>query len=304
MVFDISLFSNAALVTFGVQTLGFLAAYALQTEVFYDIFGGINFILLAVLGHLGRKEPASARHISCTCLFIASRGWLLLFLAWRAHHRKGDSRFDGVKDKFGLFFVFWMVQGCWVFLISWPLIVVQSLDSANVLEQNLTTLDIVMLLGMSTGISLEILADIQKARWVSQGRQGTFCAVGVWKLSRHPNYFGEIFQWWCAWLLSYGSLSATTDPSNKAVAFWVAGIVSPLFTMTILLSMSGTGIWAAEGKNLKRYYESEHSEAYKEYRESTSPLVPMVGYKAIPLWTKRKFLFEWERFEYRPTKKE
>lgn len=304
MTFEASYFSNAALVTIGLQTCGFLAAYALQTEVFYDIFGGINFLLVAILGHIGREEPASPRHITLTTLFVVSRGWLLLFLAWRAHHRKGDSRFDGVKDKFGMFFVFWAVQGCWVFLISWPLLVVQSIDLSS---SALTIFDIVMLSGMAIGIFFEIVADVQKALWVAQGRQGAFCRVGLWKLSRHPNYFGEIFQWWCAWFVSYRSLAAMNNGDKNdyviAFGFWAVGIISPLFTMAILLCMSGTGVWAAEGKNLKRYYESEDSQAYIKYRESTSPLIPMVGYKQIPLPIKRLLLFEWERFEYRPNKK-
>ena len=69
--------------------------------------------------------------------------------------------------------------------------------------------------------------------------------------------------------------------------------------MTILLNMTGTGIWNAEGKNLKQYYESEHAETYKKYRETTSPLFPMVGYGQIPLRLKRLLFFEWERFEYK-----
>lgn len=74
--------------------------------------------------------------------------------------------------------------------------------------------------------------------------------------------------------------------------------------MNILLNMPATGVWNAEGKGLKRYYESENEKAYTEYRASTSPLVPMIGYKGVPLWIKRQFLFEWERFEYNPKKKD
>jgi steroid 5-alpha reductase family enzyme len=304
MTLDLSPFFRAAWVTLTIQTGGFLAAYALQTEVFYDILGGINFIVLAALGHArhGNTEPpASSRHVALTCLFVASRGWLLVFLAWRAHHRKGDSRFDGVKDKFGWFLVFWMVQGLWVFLISWPLLVVQAFDHPSQRHEQLTPYDQGMLVALAAGITLEIVADIQKTLWIRRGRQGGFCTVGLWSLSRHPNYFGEIFQWWCAWLVSYGSV-ATADRAAGGV--WCAGMVSPLFTMTILLTMSGTGVWAAEGKNLQRYYESEHAQAYKEYRQSTSPLIPMLGYKRIPMSIKRQFLFEWERFEYNPKKKE
>ena len=43
-----------------------------------------------------------------------------------------------------------------------------------------------------TGLICEVLGDVQKAQWVKEGREGGFCTQGLWKYSRHPNYFGEI----------------------------------------------------------------------------------------------------------------
>ncbi|CAE7636746.1 unnamed protein product [Symbiodinium microadriaticum] len=112
----------------------------------------------------------------------------------------------------------------------------------------------------------------------------------------HPNYFGEIFQWWCAFALAYNSSEAASGYMDP---LWWACILSPLFTMHILLNIGATGISNAEGKNLKRYYE-KCPEEYAEYRKNTSILIPMVGYRHIPLSVKRALLFEFERYEYRP----
>ncbi|CAE7293501.1 unnamed protein product, partial [Symbiodinium natans] len=160
----------------------------------------------------------------------------------------------------------------------------------------LTWFDWVLVAGFAYAVAVEILADIQKAQWVQAGRPGGFCQVGVWAFSRHPNYFGEIFQWWCAWALAYNSsqhASGYTDP------LWWACILSPAFTMHILLNLAPTGISNAEGKNLKRYYE-KYPEEYTEYRQNTSILIPMVGYRYIPLSLKRTIFFDFERYEYRP----
>ena len=46
-------------------------------------------------------------------------------------------------------------------------------------------------------IAWEVVADLQKTLWVRAGRRGGFCTAGVWHYSRHPNYFGEMLQWWC-----------------------------------------------------------------------------------------------------------
>lgn len=294
-----SVVTVAAYYTLGLQLTGFVAAYLLQTETFYDVLGGLNFLLLAYVGYQdgttshsnnnnnsNNSGQQSERLIYLTILFVISRGWLLAFLAWRAHSRKGDARFHEVIQKPMLFLVYWMVQGCWVFIISLPLLLIQE-DTSNGNIWELSAVDWMLLIGFSLGIILEISSDVQKTLWIHNGRIGSFCRVGWWMYSRHPNYAGEVLQWWCAAGLCHS---------------WI-GLASPLFTMVILLSMSGTGIWNAEGKNLKRYYESENAKEYAEYRKATSPLIPMIGYGCIPLILKRWCLFEWERYEYKPSKK-
>lgn len=164
------------------------------------------------------------RKIIATVLFVFSRGWLLLFLAYRAHERGGDSRFDEVLGKGGgpmqpaTFFVFWIAQAFWVFLISMPLLFINSSD---VKKPEFSPYDISFALLFGVGVLIEILADIQKAMWVKAGRQGGFCSVGVWRFSRHPNYFGEIFQWWCLWAFSY---SSSESLNGYADVLWWAGI--------------------------------------------------------------------------------
>ena len=109
-----SIFVDALKSTFGIQWTGWIVAFFLQTETFYDVLGGLNFLWLALGGGAaaGGVPPTSSstRCALLTALFVASRSWLLIFLAWRAHARKGDSRFDGVKDNFLLFGVYWTVS--------------------------------------------------------------------------------------------------------------------------------------------------------------------------------------------------
>jgi len=186
-------YGAAVVATFGMQTVGFIAAYLLKTEKFYDIFGGINYLLLAllsaVLGVTGEGALPwidDPRKILATLLFTISRSWLLFFLAWRAHERKGDSRFDEVLGKGGNpprpagFFVFWMVQALWVMLISMPILFVNASYVAN----PFSGFDIIWVLLFGSGVLTEIVADIQKAVWVKRGRQGEFCEIGLWKYSR------------------------------------------------------------------------------------------------------------------------
>ena len=301
-------FLGAAAITATFQLLGFCAACAMRTEMFYDVFGGLNFIALAAystLGQPGGLGRLSNRSLIITCAFIVSRAWLLLFLGWRAHARGGDSRFDPLLRpkkgpiRYGMFLVFWVAQGVWVYCLSAPMLFINNNDSVGPAPNEIFgsghILDTLLFLGFAFGIAIEIIADIQKARWVAAGRQGGFCSIGVWSLSRHPNYFGEMLQWLCCWLLAYSSSQAgLSDP------VWWATSVSPLFTFHILMNTAATGVAQANGKGLKRYYESVYADAYRKYRASTSILIPMVGYKYVPMWLKRTLFLDLERYEYRP----
>jgi steroid 5-alpha reductase family enzyme len=187
-------YGTAVATTFGMQSIGFLAAYLLKTETFYDIFGGVNYLVLAIISAiLGATGDGALnwvddpRKILTTILFACSRGWLLLFLAWRAHERKGDSRFDEVLGKNGNapqplnFFVYWMAQAFWVMLVSMPMLFV---NSSNLRKANFSPYDITWAILFGSGVLIEIVSDIQKALWVKNGRQGDFCTVGLWNLSR------------------------------------------------------------------------------------------------------------------------
>lgn len=298
---EASILAISAAITGGIQFTGFIVAYILQTEKFYDILGGINFITIGIYSAIDGLQPntsffdpSNIRKSTCTFIFVLSRLWLLLFLAWRAHERSGDSRFDEVKDKFGLFFIYWFVQACWVFCISLPVLFVNGSD--NVEEgTSMSVFEWIMIVGFGLAVVIEIIADIQKAKWVKDGRIGSFCTVGLWNYSRHPNYFGEIAQWWCAFLFAYGSATGFGD------AQWWTSILSPLFTMHILLNMPGTGVYNANGKSLKRYYDVVPEE-YAKYRKRTSILIPLPFgiYEYVPLALKRTIFFDFKKYEYVP----
>ena len=150
--------AGCAAITAIIQLSGFAAAFALQTETFYDILGGVNFIVIAgysALTFQNEDHPwaSDSRKLISTIIFCCSRGWLLVFLAWRAHDRKGDARFDGVKDKFGQFLVFWVVQGIWVMCISLPLILI---NSSHVWKPDPTQGDLIAITGFALGVLLEV----------------------------------------------------------------------------------------------------------------------------------------------------
>lgn len=297
---ELTILGISAGITVAIQLCGFFVAYALQTEKFYDILGGSNFLILGIYSAIDGETPEdrwvdNPRKIACTALFCASRGWLLMFLAWRAHERGGDGRFDEVKPKFFSFMIAWLFQGVWVFSISLPVILVNGSDKPY---DGYSVLDYVCIIAFGLALIIEITADVTKAVWVKNGREGGFCQVSVWKYSRHPNYFGEILQWWAAFGFAFGSGTGWDD------AQWWTSIISPLVTMQILLNTEVTGVMQANStRSLKRYYDN-YAEEYKAYRESTSILIPFIGYKHVPMFLKRTIFFDFKCYEYKPETEE
>jgi len=288
----------SAAITVAVQLSGFAVAFALQTEKFYDVVGGLNYLCVVAISTLfqpvGQYWSDDRRKIAVTIVFLCSRAWLLGFLAWRAHERQGDARFDGVKERFGQFLLFWVVQGVWVMLISLPVLFVNAAGSPRIgTLPPVCVSDTIWLTGFAMGVLIEAVADIQKASWVRSGRAGGFCQHGLWKFSRHPNYFGEMLQWWCAWAFAYSVSTGVMDMG------WWSSICSPLFTMHVLLNLPETGVAQANGKSLKRYYD-RWPKTYAEYRQNTSILIPMIGYAYVPLLLKRSIFLDFERYEYQP----
>jgi steroid 5-alpha reductase family enzyme len=106
------------------------------------------------------------------------------------------------------------------------------------------------------GVGGEAVADRQLAAWIADpANRGRTCRAGLWRLSRHPNYFFEWLHWFCWPLLALGG----------AHAGWAA--LAPLVMLLLLLFV--TGIPPSEAQALR-----SRGEDYRRYQRATSPFVP------------------------------
>jgi steroid 5-alpha reductase family enzyme len=117
-------------------------------------------------------------------------------------------------------------------------------------------LDLVAVAVWLTGLALESLADRQLHRFKQDPRnRGQVCQDGLWRYSRHPNYFGE----WLMWL-------AFAIPALGAGAGWL-GLLAPAVMLLFILKI--TGIPPTEAQALR-----SRGEAYRRYQRTTSAFVP------------------------------
>ena len=105
-----------------------------------------------------------------------------------------------------------------------------------------------------TGFLFEGIADLQLARFKADPtNEGRVLQTGVWRYTRHPNYFGDTTQWWAFYLVA-----------AAGGGFWT--IYSPILMTALLLRVSGVALLE---KSLK-----EAKPKYKEYVETTSAFIP------------------------------
>ncbi|XP_075491973.1 uncharacterized protein LOC142530087 isoform X3 [Primulina tabacum] len=199
-----------------------------------------------------------------------------LFLLMRILHWGEDRRFDEMRTNLGKLAVFWIFQAVWVWTVSLPVTIVNASDQ----NPSVQARDITGWIMWSIGIFVEATADQQKLLFKNaQENRGRWCNAGLWKYSRHPNYFGEILLWW-------GIFVAATPVLKKAE--WLV-IFGPIFLTLLLLFLSGFPL--LEESADKKY---GNVSAYIHYKRTTSPLIllPPALYGNLPSWFKATFLFE------------
>ncbi|KAL6494348.1 hypothetical protein OROGR_031148 [Orobanche gracilis] len=274
-VTDSHFLALTAVVTVAYQFLFFLITALLKFDKVTGFAGSTNFVILAVLT-LFVKGSWHFRQVVLSVLVIIWGLRLGLFLLMRIMRWGEDHRLDDMRNNLGKLAIFWIFQAVWVWTVSLPVTVVNASDR----DPSVRAADIIGLIMWTLGIFVEATADQQKFRFkISPENRGKWCNVGLWKYSRHPNYFGEIFLWW-------GIFVAAT-PVLENVEWLV--IFGPIFLTLLLLFLSGIPL--LEESADKKY---GNVPAYRHYKRTTSPLVllPPALYGNLPAWFKSAFLFE------------
>lgn len=179
-----------------------------------------------------------------------------LFHRLAQHFPQEDSRYTELKKKWGKnlrlqSFLFFQLQGISVVLLSLPF-----LFFLNSPESRFHTWEIVGSIIACIGMVGEAVADYELKQFKLDPKSaGKICKKGLWRYSRHPNYFFECVIW-----LGF-ALLALASPYG-----WL-GFISPLIITLLILFV--TGIPPAEEQALKK-----RKEAYREYQRTTSALIP------------------------------
>jgi steroid 5-alpha reductase family enzyme len=250
---------TAILISFGValtvNAAFFAVAAARKTDVVTDLSYSLTFALLAIaLLFTGAAKPVQMVASLLVLLWAVRLG---AYLFRRILRMKVDHRFDGIREKPLSFARFWTFQAITVAVVMLPVSYLLDRDH----PQGLGGWSIVGAAVSIAGLLLETVADAQKSAFrAKEENRGRFVASGLWRYSRHPNYFGEMLVWW--------GLFAYVIPELHGAAFAVAA--GPVSITLLLLFVSG--IPPLERSADERYGDDP---AYRDYKRRTSILVPL-----------------------------
>eukprot|EP00927_Polykrikos_kofoidii_P054504 TRINITY_DN48916_c0_g1_i1.p1 TRINITY_DN48916_c0_g1~~TRINITY_DN48916_c0_g1_i1.p1 ORF type:complete len:441 (-),score=56.02 TRINITY_DN48916_c0_g1_i1:69-1295(-) len=242
---------------FGIQYAFFLThAWPQRSERLYDISGALTH-LSVVVAALVASPTRSPRQIVAGVMAVVWCTRLGSFLFTRILRDAKDERFTDLKRNFWKFSIAWSLQVAWVFILELPVMVVNSQP-----VQPLTTfLDFAGWFLWFIGFIIEATADGQKFEFRSSPEnKGRFISSGLWRYSRHPNYFGEILMW--------VGLCTSCFSGHTGAQQWLVWL-SPAFNALLLLRVSGVPMLEAAGE---ARWGTEAS--YRQYMDNTSCVIP------------------------------
>ena len=235
-------------------TLAFLYGQSQKNHGLIDVFWGLGFVLGAVVSWLyGPRENMVALVISSLVGVWGLR--LAYYLFKRNHGKPEDKRYEVKralwKDNFALnmFLKMYVLQLVLNLIINLPVIFANQK-----LASEFTVLTYVGLFFWMIGFFFEVVGDYQLAQFKKDKKnKGKIMDQGVWSLTRHPNYFGEVSMWWGIFLMAF------------SIGTHIGFIVSPLLVTYLLTQVSGVAMLERNMAGRK---------GWDAYTQKTSKFIP------------------------------
>jgi steroid 5-alpha reductase family enzyme len=250
-----SVLAVAAAAVVVVILLTWLVGLRLRDASVIDPVWGPAFVVVAVVAALVGNGCSARRWLllALTAVWGLRLGWHLT--KRKLHERAEDRRYAAMRqahpDNFALWSLGWVygVQGAMVVIISLPIQV------ASQSPDRLSWAIVPGLIVYLTGLAFESIGDEQLRRFKSRPEsKGQVMDRGLWRYTRHPNYFGDACVWWGIWLVVL-----PTDGS-----WWTA--IGPALITLFLVRISG--------KEMLERDIAQRRPGYADYIRNTSGFIP------------------------------
>lgn len=255
------LFITNAILIFIFMSAGFGYALLKKRNDIVDIMWGLGFVLVAWVSFFLHGDIS----FRLTLVFIAVTLWglRLALHIWKRHQGKPeDYRYQSWREEWmkkGKLYFFlrtylqiFLLQGVMMYIISLPITYAGTFD----ISSSFCIVSAVGALLWLVGFIFEAFGDAQLTEFLSQEKnRGKVMKYGLWKYTRHPNYFGEVMQWWGIFLIVVPILFPWS----------LFMIVSPLLITFLILKVSGIPM-------LEKKWEDNPE--FQEYKKKTNAFFP------------------------------
>jgi len=250
----VGLFIAALVFSLLFMTMVFFLALAKKNNGIVDIAWGLGFVLVGSAIFVLRGNGQPRQWLALALVWIWG-GRLALHIFRRNRGREEDFRYAAWRRQWGRFFVIrsfgqiFMLQGFLLAVIIAPLLLIVGRE-----QPPLNLLDLLGVIVWLTGFSFETIGDRQLAAFIADpANRGRLMDKGLWRVTRHPNYFGEALLWWGMAILA---LSASGG--------WL-GLIGPIAITVLLLFVSGVPL-------LEKKYAGRPD--WEEYKKKTPIFFP------------------------------
>lgn len=229
-----------------------------------DVVWGVAFIVIAINTFIAGGHSLNIVSVQVLVLtMVVVWGFRLaihILQRWRLSAHE-DKRYTSLREQYAqkvgglalnMFVRVYILQAVLAVVVSSPVLVVMANQTTDV---NILAWGGVAV--WAIGFYFEAVGDWQLRRFLSDSRnKGKLMTQGVWRYTRHPNYFGEITQWWGIFIIA-----AIVVPS-----LWWLAIVGPLVITGLLMFVSGVPL-------TEKHFEGRPG--WDEYKRRTSKLLPL-----------------------------
>jgi steroid 5-alpha reductase family enzyme len=254
------IFVISIITVFVYMTLFFMLAQALKDNGIVDIGWGIGFIVLSTVLVFSDLDIGHRQFV----LYLLVLIWgcrLALHIYFRNAGKPEDFRYANWRKEWGKYVVIraflqvFMLQGFFMLVIALPILMVKA-DANNT---PLNIVDVIGILVWTIGFYFEAVGDYQMLQFKKQPEnKGKIIMSGLWKYTRHPNYFGECVMWWGIFIISI-----------SAGNFYIS-IVSPIILTWLLTRVSGVPMLEEKYKGNKEW---------EAYAAKTNAFIPWFAKK-------------------------
>lgn len=231
-----------------------LISLAIKNASIVDIFWGTGFVIITWVAY--RFAPGYIPRKQLVATLVTVWGLrLAIYIGIRNWGKPEDFRYSQWRAANGAhwwwlsFFQVFLLQGFLMWIISTPLLAAQTSGFPAIL----TPLDFIGALLWTLGLIFESIGDLQLMRFKAEtANREKLLTTGLWKYTRHPNYFGEAVLWWGFYIIALAAGYGWT-------------IISPMLMTYLLMKVSGVAMLE---KTMK------HMPGYEEYLQRTSAFFP------------------------------